>query len=258
MGKRCRSARAAAGSAVVPGWSRETASSSAGPATPRPPPPRPPWPPPGHDPLRREGGAPTNPGPTRSRSSRRFKRLSAVPSAPTWRRGPRRCVLERPRTPRRAPRTPRAAPATPATAHARAEPHGGCSSWGSTRHPAGQGMHFGSARVKAVGLLPDHRPSAHPPFPPRRVSLSPAGTLRLLPSGLSLRTPAQGGPLWGSGSVASPWSATWVEGQPRPQLRSSRSCPVQLRASHLLTSGFCGSRCGVCRRLACCSPVLSL
>lgn len=77
---------------------------------------------PGHDPLRREGRGSyqprSDPLPLRSR---RFKRLSAVPSAPTWRPGPRRGVLERPRTPRRAPRTPSATRATHARAHARAQ-----------------------------------------------------------------------------------------------------------------------------------------
>lgn len=59
---------------------------------------------PGHDPLRREGRGSyqprSNPLPL-PLGSRRFKRLSAFPSAPTWRRGPRRGVLEWPRGPRR-------------------------------------------------------------------------------------------------------------------------------------------------------------
>lgn len=87
---------------MIPGLSPETASSLA-PALPR-------HVPrhrdlhgrcPGHDPLRREGRGSyqprSNPLPLHSR---RFKRLSAVPSAQTWRPGPRSGVLEWPRTPR--------------------------------------------------------------------------------------------------------------------------------------------------------------
>lgn len=60
---------------------------------------------PGHDPPRREGRGSYQP---RSDPlpllARRFKRLSAVPWAPTWRPGPRHGVLERPRTARTARR----------------------------------------------------------------------------------------------------------------------------------------------------------
>lgn len=173
----------------------------------------------------------------------------------------------RSRTPTHA--TPRATHAARCARHAchgacaRAEPHGGCSSGGST--PASgrsgrAGVHPGSARVKAVwDVCPDL-----PSLCSLAISSSPGlvvsrGTFRgLLPSGLSSRTPAQRGPLWGSGSVASPVVGYLGGGAAATAAPGSRSCPVQLRASHLLTSGFCGSRCGVCSRLACCSPVLSL
>lgn len=147
---------------MVPGWSPETASSLA-----LAPPRRVPrhrdlrGRRPGHDPLRREGRGSyqprSDPLPLRSR---RFKHLSAVPSAPTWRLGPRRCVLERPRTPRRAPRTPVAAPATPAMAHAHAQSLTGAVVPGAPpQHlasPGKQGCAPGSGRVKAVwDVCPD-------------------------------------------------------------------------------------------------------
>lgn len=212
---------------MVPGWSPETASSLA-----LAPPRRVPrhrdlrGRRPGHDPLRREGRGSyqprSDPLPLRSR---RFKHLSAVPSAPTWRRGPRRCVLERPRTPRRAPRTPRAAPATPATAHARAQSLMGAVVPGAPpRHPAGPGGQ-GCTPVPPVSkpcgtFAQTYRPSARSPFPPRRVSLSPAA-----PSGGFCPQACPRGPLHrgvrcgGAALSHPPWLATWVEGQPRPQLR---------------------------------------
>ena len=147
---------------MIPGWSPETASSLA-----LAPPRRVPrhrdlrGRRPGHDPLRREGRGSyqprSDPHPLRSR---RFKRLSAVPSAPTWRRGPSCCVLERPRTPRRAPRTPRAARATYATAHARTQSlMGAVVSRSPPRLLAGGGRHgrapgFGPV-ITVIDVCPD-------------------------------------------------------------------------------------------------------
>lgn len=219
---------------MVPGWSPETASSLA-----LAPPRRVPrhrdlrGRRPGHDPLRREGRGSyqprSDPLPLRSR---RFKRLSAVPSAPTWRRGPRRCVLERPRTPRRAPRTPRA---TRATAHARAQSLMGAVVPGAPpRLPAGRGGQ-GCAPAPAVSKLCEtftqtYRPSARSPFPPCPVSVPSRGTFRgPLSSGPSLRTPAKRSPLRGSGSVTSP-VVGYLRGSGAAATAApgSRSCPVQL------------------------------
>lgn len=142
-------------------------------------------------------------------------------------------------TPRHAPRA--APPRLPA--HARAEPHGGCSSWGSTRHPAGQVPRVRPCQSRGA-FAQTYRPSARSPFPPRRVCVVSGGTFRgLLPSGLSLRTLHRGGSVVGEVALSHPRGQLpgW-RGSPRPQLRVLGPVLSSSGTSHLLTSGFCGSR----------------